>query len=52
MAKKRKIPKKPKQSSTIAVWENWEKRKKVVVAYNKQLETDKKKKEALIARNR
>lgn len=45
--KKKKLPKKPKASASLAVHENWFKRAKAVSDYNKKLESDKKKKEAL-----
>lgn len=34
MAKKRKMPKRPKMSSSIETWKNWEKRAAEVKKYN------------------
>jgi hypothetical protein len=34
MAKKKRMPKKPKKSSSIETWKNWEKRAAVVKKYN------------------
>lgn len=50
--KKKKMPKKPKQSSSLQTWQNYEARVKEVNKYNSQLEADKKKKKAIILRNR
>jgi hypothetical protein len=48
MAKKRKYPKRPKVSSSLQVWKNYEARCKDVDRYNSQLERDKKAKANLV----
>jgi len=48
MAKLRKLPKRPKQSSSLQTWKNWETKCKAVQAYNRKLQSDKKAKEAII----
>ena len=50
MAKKRKLPKRPKIKSSLAVWERYHEKVKEVHKYNNQLEADKKKKATLIAK--
>lgn len=52
MAKKRKLPKKPRQGAPLSTWERYEKKRKEVEDYNKQLEKDKAKKEAIIRKYR
>ena len=57
------MPKKPKQSASLEVWKNWERRKKESTSRNnkresdwkkaiRKIETDKKAKASLISRNR
>jgi hypothetical protein len=52
MAKKRKLPKKPKASASLETWNNWHRRAAEVKKHNSQLESDKKKKQALIQKAR
>jgi len=47
MAKKRKMPKRPKKSSSIDVWKKWEARAKVVKAYNAKIDAIAKQKESI-----
>lgn len=58
-----KMPKRPKQSASVTVWENYERRRKETVAKNKKrlsdykkainkIESDKKKKASIISRTR
>ena len=49
-ARKKSYPKKPKQSAPLTSWERYEQRVKEVDAYNSRLETEKKRKAALIQR--
>lgn len=39
--KKKKLPKVPKMNASSQSWENFDKKKKVVESYNKQIETEK-----------
>lgn len=48
MAKKRKYPKRPKQSASLETWKNYETKCKEVDKHNAQLEKDKKAKQAII----
>ena len=48
MPKKYKLPKRPKQSASLAVWERYHERVKETHKKNAQIEADKKKKAALI----
>lgn len=50
MAKLRKLPKRPKQTSSLETWKNWERKCKEVQAYNRQIAKDKKAKQAIISR--
>jgi len=50
MAKKRKYPKQPKRSSSLAVWERYEARCKEIDKYNKSLAEKPKKIDAIKAR--
>jgi hypothetical protein len=45
MAKPKKYPKSPKQSSSLKVWENYKVKCQAVDKHNAQLKTDKAKKE-------
>lgn len=48
MPKLRKLPKAPKNSASLAVWQNYEKRVKEVNSYNNNLKKEAAKKLALI----
>ena len=50
MAKKKKYPKQPKAGSSVAVWENWERKCKEVKKYNDELKKAPDKKRAIKAR--
>lgn len=50
MAKKRKYPKRPKQSASLQVWKNYEARCKEVDKHNAQLEKDAKAKKSIISK--
>jgi len=50
MAKKRKYPKRPKQSSSLQTWKNYEAKCKEVDRHNAQLEKDAKTKKSIIAK--
>lgn len=51
MAKKKKYPKTPKKSASLAMWQRYDGKKKDVDKFNKQIDADKKKKEAIIKKN-
>lgn len=48
--KKKKMPKKPKVSSSIVTIKNWEKRAAAVNAYNKKIEADKAAKQKILSK--
>lgn len=48
MAKAKKFPKSPKQSASLEVWQNHDRKVAEVKKHNAQLESDKKKKKAVI----
>jgi len=48
MAKLKKLPKKPRQSAPLSTWERYNERVKEVQKYNRQIESDAKKKSNLI----
>jgi len=50
--KKKKYPKRPKASSSLQVWQNFERRCKEVDRLNKQAEQQAKQKKALIERTK
>ena len=50
MAVKKKMPKRPKISASLSVWENYHAKCKEVNAHNNKVEADKKKKKALISK--
>lgn len=52
MPKKRKYPKRPKQSASLTTWKNYEARCKEVDKHNKKLVTDKKAKASIMQRIR
>jgi len=52
MAKKRKYPKKPKMSSSLQTWKNYEAKCKEVDKFNAKLESEKKQKKTLIQKIR
>jgi len=52
MAKKKRLPKRPKKSSPLSVWERYKDRVSAVKAYNKKLEADEAKKKKIIESTR
>jgi len=52
MAKKRKLPKRPKKSASIDVWKRWESRAAVVKKHNDAIEKAQKEKERIAAKFR
>lgn len=48
MAKKKKFPKAPKASASLETWANYDKKVAEINKFNNGLETDKKRKKALI----
>ena len=52
MAKPKKLPKKPKASASLAVWERYEDKIQEVKKYNAKLEADKKRKKSLIEKTK
>ena len=45
--KKKKLPKAPKMNASKSAWDNYAKRKKEVEAYNRGIETERKRREKL-----
>ena len=50
MTKKRKYPKRPKESASLAVWKRYEERVKEVDKYNNSIEKEKNEKKKIIER--
>ena len=50
MAAKKKLPKRPKHKASLQTWENYHKKVADVKRHNSQVESDKKKKAALISK--
>jgi hypothetical protein len=50
MARKKKLPKKPRMSSSIEVWKRWEAKAKKVKAFNDTIDRVRKAKDAIRTR--
>jgi hypothetical protein len=48
--RKKKLPKRPKMNASKAAWDNYDKRKKEVEAYNKSIEAEKSRRQKIAAR--